>query len=163
MTFIIIMAGCSASTSPNGTTTTPGSMVATVNGKAWSSAVVPGGITGGATATRSQSGVVTVTGVSTDLTEITIELKSPHMGSDSLGILSGDFGAYSEGILDTSSAWISTPTLSNFYPGSVTITTFDTTNRWISGQFHFVGRKPHNQSDTATVSNGSFYQVEWSK
>ncbi|HWF43259.1 MAG TPA: DUF6252 family protein [Candidatus Kapabacteria bacterium] len=157
-----LFAGCNASTSPNGTTTTPGSMVATINGSSWSSAVVPGGITGGATATRSSSGIVTVTGVSTDFTEITLVLYNPQVGTVSLGT-SANLGEYSHGVPDTSSAYLSIPSLTNFNSGSVTITTFDTVNRQISGQFNFIGRKAHDFSDTVNVTNGSFYQVEWSK
>jgi hypothetical protein len=158
---ILIFAGCSASTSPNGTTTTPGSMVATINGSTWSSAVVPGGITGGAKATRSSSGVVTVTGVATDLTEITLVLYNPQVGTVSLGNTT-NLGEYSHGVPDTSSAYLSIPgSINNLSAGSVTITTFDTTNRQISGSFNFVGRKAHNFSDTVNITAGSFYQVGW--
>lgn len=158
---ITILAGCNATTSPNGTTTTPGSMTATVNGKAWSSAVVPG-ITGGATATV-HSGIYTVTGVASDATEITLVLANPQVGSDSLGALtSTDFAEYSQGIPDTSTAYISIPgSFLKLSAGSVTITQFDTVHHQISGTFDFVGRKAHNLSDTTTVNAGSFYQVGW--
>ena len=155
---LFILAGCSASTNPNGTTTTPGSMIATVNGQAWSSAVVTG-LTGGAMATRSSSGVVTVIGGATDLTEITLFLTNPQVGTVSLGA-SANLAAYSHGI-DTSNAYFSLPSFSNFNPGSVTITTFDTSKHQISGQFHFIGRKAQNFSDTVNVTNGSFFEVEW--
>jgi hypothetical protein len=160
---IIIFAGCNATTSPNGTTTTPGSMTATVSGESWSSAVIPGGITGGATASRSNSGVVTVVGVASDITEITLVMNNPSVGTFPLGGLSADYGAYSEGILDTSKAWISIPWTTNLTPGSLTITQFDTVNRQISGTFSFTGRKLHTPNDSITVTGGSFYQVEWSK
>src|SRR5947209_5292967 len=83
----ILLAACTATTNPStGTTTTNGSMIATINGKAWSSTVVPG-VSGGATATRSSSGVVTVTGVKADdLTEITLVLRNPSVRTDSLGL-----------------------------------------------------------------------------
>jgi hypothetical protein len=157
---ILILSGCSASTNPNGTTTTEGNMIATVNGKAWSSTIVPD-VTGGATATRSSSGIVTVTGVATDLTEITLVLGNPHVGTVSFGT-SANLGEYSEGIPDTSTAYLSIPSFSNFTPGSVTITAFDTSKRQISGQFNFIGRKAHNLSDTVNITNGSFFEVEWS-
>ncbi len=157
---ILFFAGCNATTSPNGTTTTPGSMVATINGSAWSSAVVPGGITGGAKATRSASGVVTVTGIATDLTEITLVLMNPKVGTVTLGT-SANLGEYSHGVPDTNTAYLSIPSLTNFNPGSVTISTFDTSTRQITGQFNFVGRKATNFSDTVSITKGSFYQVGW--
>lgn len=164
--FILILAGCNASTSQSGTTTTPGSMVATVNGSAWSSVVLPIGGNGITTkATRSSSGVVTVTGVSSDLTEITLLLTNPSPNQTyTLGGFNGNYyGAYSEGILDTSKAWGSIPWTTNLHPGSVTITQFDTVNRQISGSFSFTARKIQTPNDSVTVTNGSFYQVEWSK
>ena len=160
---VLILASCNASTSTNGTTTTPGSMVATVNGKAWSSAVIPGGITGGATASRNSSGMLTIVGVSSDLTEVTLVLGKPASGTFPLGGLSADYGAYSEGVLDTSKAWVSIPWTTNFNPGSITVTQYDTINRQISGTFQFTARKIQTPNDSVTVKNGSFYQVEWSK
>ncbi len=154
----LVMA-CNATTSPTTGTTTPGSMVATVNGKAWSSTVVPG-VTGGATATKN-SGVVTVTGVATDLTEITLVLRNPGIRTDSFGLSTTALGEYSQGIPDTSTAYLTIPSLSNIYPGSVTITAYDTTKKQISGQFHFVGRKSHNLSDTVLITSGSFLNVSW--
>jgi hypothetical protein len=159
-----ILSGCSATTNPTtGATTTDGSMVATVNGATWSSTVVPGGITGGAKATRSTStGIVTVTGVkATDLTEITLILHNPSIGSDSLGFSLSAQGEYSQGVPDTSTAWLSIPSLTSFFPGSVTITTFDTTKKLISGRFRFIGRKAHNLADTVIISGGSFQNVGW--
>ncbi len=159
LTAVAFFVGCKASTSPNGTTTTAGSMTATVNGQAWSSTVIPG-VSGGATAKRSNSGVVTVIGVSPDVTEITLEIMHPSLRTDTL-VLSGDIAGYSQGVLDTSKAWITIPTLNNPLTGTITITQFDTVKKQISGQFHFVGRKAHTLTDTVTVTNGSFYQVSW--
>src|SRR6185312_1294828 len=88
----LMFASCSASTSPSGTTTTTGSMVANVNSNAWSSAVIPPGITGGATAKMNSSGALAITGVSSDLSSIILVLLHPHNGSDSLGL--GNTGSW---------------------------------------------------------------------
>src|SRR5690242_18268247 len=79
----LVFAGCSASTSPTGTTETAGSMVAMVNGYSWSSTVVPR-ISGGATATMNAAGALTITGTSHDHGAITLVLLHPQVGTDSL-------------------------------------------------------------------------------
>ena len=157
----LIFAGCKATTSPNGTTTTPGSMVATVNGAAWSSAVVPG-VSGGATGKFDfpSTGNLTITGISSDLTEITIEIMHPHVGTDTL-LLSGDIAMYSQGVPDTSKDYVTYPSFANLMPGTVTITSYDTTKKQISGSFNFIARKIHTPTDTVKVTGGSFYQVGW--
>ena len=159
---IISLVGCNASTSPTGQTTTPGSMVAKVNGSAWSSTVLPG-ISGGAKAYQ-KGNILTVTGISaTDNTQITIELYNPAIGSDSLGT-TGDNAFYSHviGVADTT-VYASIPTFSLTNPsaGAVTITAYDTTAKTISGSFHFVGKLATNLSDSVTVTGGSFDQVGW--
>ena len=152
---IVFLAGCNSSTSPP----TPGSMTATVNGSAWSSTVIPG-VSGGSKAYRNGN-ILTVTGLSSTLTQITIEIYSPKVGTDSLGI-SGDNAAYSRVIaVNDTLVYSSLPSLDGPFAGAATITAFDTVNKFISGQFHFVGRRATNLSDTVTVTNGSFYQVGW--
>ncbi|HEX5316562.1 MAG TPA: hypothetical protein VFX22_07925, partial [Candidatus Kapabacteria bacterium] len=150
--FILILAGCNASTSPSGTTTTPGSMVATVNGSAWSSTVVPLGVTGGATGKFNfpSTGNLTITGIASDLTEITIEIYHPHLGTDTM-VLSGDLGIYSQGVPDTSKDYVTIPTFTNPVTGTVTLTAYDTTKKQASGSFNFVARKAHNLSDSVIV------------
>jgi len=164
--FVLILAGCNASTSPTGQTTTPGSMVAkvTINGnaEAWSSTVLPG-ISGGAKAYQ-KGNILTVTGISaTDNTQITIELYNPALGSDSLGT-TGDNAFYSQviGVADTT-VYASIPTFSLTNPsaGAVTITAYDTTAKTISGSFHFVGKLATKLTDSVTVTGGSFDQVGW--
>src|SRR3569623_2097315 len=92
LVFTFAFIGCSASTSPTGTTTTEGSMVANVNGNAWSSAVIPPGITGGATAKMNSTGALAITGVASDLSSIVLVLLHPHVGTDSLG--TGNTGSW---------------------------------------------------------------------
>jgi hypothetical protein len=158
--FAIFIGACNTITSPITIPPTP-TMTATVNGGSWSTVGTLG--TGSAKATRSSSsGVVTVTGVASDLTEITLVLNNPKTGTSQL-VISGDVGEYSQGIPDTSTAYVTIPTLTNPLPGSVTITTFDTTKGEISGSFSFVARKSHNMSDTVRITNGSFSNVTWSK
>ncbi len=157
----LIFAGCKPSTSPSGTTTTPGSMVATVNGSAWSSTVIPE-VSGGAKAYKNGS-ILTITGISAiDNSQITVELYNPAIGSDSLGT-TGDNAFYSHviGVADTT-VYASIPySLTNPSAGAVTITAYDTTAKTISGTFHFVGRLATKLTDTVTVTNGSFDQVGW--
>src|SRR5438067_785065 len=88
----LIISGCSASTSPAGTTTTEGSMVAIVNGNSWSSAVIPPGITGGATAKMNSNGSLAITGVASDLSSIVLVLLHSHVGLDTLGL--GNTGSF---------------------------------------------------------------------
>ncbi len=158
---ILLLAGCKASTSPTGTTTTPGSMIATVNGKAWSSTVLPG--TGGATG-KMNSNVLSIIGLSvTDNTEISLILPKPAVGTDSLGA-TGYEGDYSIllGATDTT-IYGSIPEVlqGQIYDGAVSITSYDSVSKSISGTFHFIGRRSGNLSDSVTITNGSFYQVTW--
>lgn len=152
--------GCSlATTTVPGTTS--GSVTATVNSKAWTTVGVPG--LQSARATRnSASGIVTVTGVAVDGTEITLVLGTPHVGTFTLGV-SENLAEYSQGIPDTSTAYVSVPTLYNFTPGTITVSAFDTVNAEISGSFNFVARKTKNFSDSVVVTNGTFTKVDWSK
>ncbi|HZK76800.1 MAG TPA: DUF6252 family protein [Candidatus Kapabacteria bacterium] len=157
---ILILAGCKASTSPTGTTTTPGSMIAHVNGSAWSSTVLPG-ISGGATG-NIESGALFVTGLSaTTNTEITIELMNPKLGTDSLGA-TGDEGVYSQIAGADTTFYYSIPlvTSGELYDGAVTITAYDSVGKTISGTFNFVARTK-DLSSSVSVTNGSFYQVSW--
>lgn len=160
---ILLLAACNASTSPSGTTTTPGSMIAKVNGSAWSSTIVPY-VSGGATG-NVKNGALFVTGISaSDNTEITIEIMNPKLGTDSLGA-SGDEGIYSKVLnaADTN-AYASIPSTTppfSIYDGAVTITAYDTVAKTISGTFNFVGRLTTNLSNTVNVTSGSFYQVGW--
>jgi len=153
----VLLFGCNTTTSPT-TGQSAGTMIATKNGTSWSSGVPP--LVAGTTATRTNSGEVIVTGVATDVSEITLEIMHPGLRTDTL-VISGDVAAYSQGILDTSTAWVSIPTLTNPLPGTITITQFDTVKKQISGQFHFVGRRSHQLSDTVNITSGSFFQVSW--
>ncbi len=161
----IVLAGCNSTTSPNGTTTTPNTMTATVNGSSWSSDVIPGLSATGITKAYKNGNIVTVTGVSAlDNTEISLILINPVSGTtDSLGA-TGNEGTYSKilGVADTT-IYVSEPSLSSFslYDGSVTISSYDTVAKTISGSFHFIARLPTNPSDTMNVASGSFYQVGW--
>jgi hypothetical protein len=86
--------------------------------------------------------------------------RASRLGTDNM-ITTGDIAIYSEGIPDTSKDYVTIPTLANPISGSVTLTTYDTVNRQVSGTFNFIARKAHNLSDTVSVTGGSFYQVEW--
>lgn len=157
---IVFIAGCNASTSPTGTTTTPGSMVATVNGSAWSSTVIPG-VSGGATG-NIESGALFVTGISaTTNTEITVELMNPKTGTDSLGA-TGDGGVYSQIAGADTTLYYSIPLITSgeIYDGAVTITAYDTVAKTISGTFNFVARTKDFKS-SISIANGSFDQVSW--
>ena len=158
--FAAALAGCSATTSgPNGTQA-EGSMIATVNGQAWSSTVVPA-ISGGATALFNTpvAGAITVTGVSVSLSgtqTIAIALLHPHLGADSLG--TGNTGTFSYGTPGQDSY-----VTAGFGAGSINITKYDTLNRQISGTFNFTARQVDTLTHVVTVTNGSFVDVEWSK
>ena len=145
---IIALAGCTTTSEP---TIQP--MSASVNGNAWSAAA---GIPGSNTVSRSSSNLVIVTGVASDSSHITLFLMNPAVGTDSLGANTVDYGTYSMGVPDTSTAYITNATVNRLYSGSVTITSFDSTSLRMSGQFNFVARKASNLSDSVTVSNGSF-------
>jgi hypothetical protein len=141
----LLIAGCNATTSPGGTTTTEGSMVATVNGQAWSSPVLP--IAGGiGTKAFLKEGTLTVTGVSTDLTAIGVTLVQPRVGTDSIAgtYATSDKKAYA-GV------------------GTANITKYDVTNRKISGTFSFTAYRVDslNLQETVAVTNGSFLDVKW--
>lgn len=154
----LFFAGCNATTSPNGTTTTEGGMTATVNGKAWSSTGVPG-VNGGTTAliNTPTAGAITITGVSVSLSGnqiIAIALAKPHLGADSLGGLSLNRGTFSYGTPGQSS-YVS---LSS---GSVNLSKYDTVNHKVSGTFNFVGQQLDTLTHQITVTNGSFLDVGW--
>ncbi|MDP4199188.1 MAG: DUF6252 family protein [Bacteroidota bacterium] len=157
---IVFIVGCKASTSPNGTTSTEGSMTATVNGSAWSTIGLPGAQTARATRDTS-SGTVTVTGLNANLenltnpSSITLILLRPSVGTVTLGT-TGNEGIFAYGTVPKD-GYISTS-------GSVSITKFDTVNRLISGNFNFTGTQILDTiSKSVTVTNGSFLDVEWSK
>lgn len=156
-----IFAGCKNSTSPTGTTTTPGTMQAQVNGSAWPSLYVPG-VSGIARANMS-NGVLEILGISAiDNSTIALDVVNPKIGTDSLGA-TGDEGFYSKvlGASDTT-IYASIPnSVFSLYTGSISITQYDTTAKTVSGTFHFVARLQNKPSDTVTVTNGSFYQVGW--
>jgi len=140
-----LITGCKATTAPNGTTTTEGSMVATVNGQPWSSPVLPlaGGI---GTKAFLKEGTLTVTGVSTDLTAIGVTLVQPHAGLDSIA---GTYGTSEK------KAYAGV--------GTANITKYDATNRKISGTFNFTAYRVDSLDlqESVTVTNGSFLDVEW--
>lgn len=152
----LALAGCASSTSPNGQTT--GSMVATVNGQSWASAVIPG-VTAGTLAVRSVSAnTLTVTGTSVDLSghsqTIGLVLINPHLGLDSLG--TGNTGTYSNGVPGQDSY-----VTAGFNAGQVNISQYDTQNKQVSGTFSFTAHQASNISNTVTVTNGSFVNVKW--
>ena len=151
----LFFAGCSASTSPTGTTTTEGSMVAMVDGYSWSSTVIPPGISGGASAKMDGSGALTLTGVSSGHGSIVLVLLHPHTGTDSLGL--GNTGSY---INDDKHAYLT----AGPNKGSVTLTTYDPIHHLVSGTFDFEANRIDSVSSpvTATVTNGSFFNLEWS-
>ena len=160
-TLVIFAASCNTITSSLPSVPATPTVTATVNGSSWSTVGTLGA--GSAFATRNaSSGVVTVTGIATDQTEITLVLNSPKVGTSQF-VLSGDVGEYSQGVPDTSTAYVTFPTLTNPLPGSVTITTFDTAKGSISGSFSFVARKTHNTADTVRITNGVFSNITWSK
>ena len=153
----LIFAGCNATTSPNGSTTTEGGMTATVNSQAWSSTGVPG-VNGGTTAliNTPTAGAITITGVSVSLAGnqiIAIALAKPHLGPDSLGGLSLNRGTFSYG----------TPGQSSYVSlsGSVNLSKYDTVNHKVTGTFNFVGQQLDTLSHQITVTNGSFLDVSW--
>jgi hypothetical protein len=146
--------------------TTSGSVTANVNSKSWTTIGVPG--LQSARATRnSSSGIVTVTGFAADGTEITLVLGTPHVGTFNLGVtMSGvteTLAEYSQGIPDTSTAYVSIPTPFNLSPGAITVSSFDTVNAQLSGSFNFIARKTKNFSDSVVVTSGTFTNVPWSK
>ncbi len=145
---MVALAGCSTTSEPTGQP-----MSATVNGNAWSATP---GIPGSNTVSRSRPNLVTVTGKASDSTQITFFLLNPKVGTDSLGVNSVDYGTYSVGAPDTSTAYITNATVNRPYSGSVTITSFDSVSLHVSGQFNFVAHKANNLSDSVIVSNGSF-------
>ncbi len=157
-------ASCSSSTSTAPSSTqTPHTMLATVDGASWSSAM--NGIYASAYAIRRADSIVTIIGIAADSSEITIMLPTLRFGSvgtDSLGKTTGNFAMYSSsGTPDTSRSYLTIPTLNRIYSGFVTITSYDTTKFLISGQFQFVGHKAHSPSDSVTVTSGSFYQLQF--
>ncbi len=158
---VIAIAGCKTSTSPTGTTQTPGTMQATVAGKAWPSLYVLG--VSGAARAHITNGVLEVLGVSAvDNSTIALDVVNPAVRTDSLGA-TGDEGFYSKilGATDTT-VYASIPnSVFSPYSGSVMITQYDTTAKQVSGTFHFVARLPTNLADTVSVTNGSFYQIGW--
>src|SRR5579883_1294856 len=151
---VLAMAGCSATTSPTGTTETESSMVAMVNGFDWSSTVIPPDISGGASATMDGTGALTVTGTSTSHGSIALVLLHPHVGLDTLGI--GSSGSY---ISEDNHAYLTV----GQNQGIVNLTTFDPVHHLASGTFYFTAQRTDSASNPATtqVTNGSFFNVEW--
>jgi hypothetical protein len=148
--------GC-ASTTPTGGQV-PGSMVATVNGQSWSSAIVPG-VTAGTLAVRVRStNTLTVTGTSVDLgghtQTIALVLVNPQPGTQSLGV--GNTGSFSYG-LPGQDSYVTT----SLNAGQVTLTQYDTQNQLVSGTFNFTAHQASNLGNTVTVTNGSFNNVKW--
>jgi hypothetical protein len=152
--FLLLAVGCSASTSPTGTTTTEGSMVAMVNGYEWSSSVIPPGISGGGSATMNSSGALTMTGVSNAHGSLVLMLLHPHLGADTLGI--GNSGSY---ITDDKHVYLT----AGPNQGTVQLTTFDTVHHLVSGTFSFSAARVDSVSSPAMsqITNGSFYNLEW--
>ena len=150
----LFFAGCSASTSPDGTTTTEGSMVAMVDGDSWSSTVIPPGISGGASARMNGSGALTLTGESSDHGSITLVLLHPHIGTDSLGL--GNTGSY---INDHNHVYLT----AGPNKGSVNLTTYDPIHHLVSGTFNFEANRIDSVSNPVivTVTNGSFFNLQW--
>jgi hypothetical protein len=166
---IAALSGCNAVNSvTNPSTPAAGSMTATVNGQAWSSTVVPL-VSGGATATV-QQGALLIVGESlavstTPEQTLSILLVNPHLGPDSMSILSSS-GANTGSFLygtNSNDIYLSTlsysPTMTNV--GSINITQYDTTKKQISGTFSFTATQKDTTSHVLTVTNGSFYQVSW--
>ncbi|MDP4242971.1 MAG: DUF6252 family protein [Bacteroidota bacterium] len=153
---VLLVTGCSASTSPTGVTTTDGSMVAMVDGYSWSSTVIPPGISGGASAKRSDAGALTLTGVSTNHGSIILVLLHPKIGMDTLGL--GNSGSY---IDDGKQVYIT----AGVNKGLVSLTTYDSIHHLVSGTFNFQASRTDSVSTpaTVTVTNGSFYNLEWGK
>ena|ERR1035437_9936743 len=152
---VILFAGCSASTSPTGVTTTDGSMVAMVNGDSWSSTVIPPGISGGASAKRSDAGALTLTGVSSSHGSIVLVLLHPSIGTaDTLGL--GSSGSF---ITDGKQVYLT----AGFNKGIVSLTTYDTIHHLVSGTFYFTANRADSVSTpaTTTVTNGSFFNLGW--
>jgi len=151
---LFALAGCSASTSPTGTTETEGSMVAMVNGYDWSSTVIPPGISGGATATMDGSGALTLTGASQSHGSLVLILLHPHVGADTLGM--GNTGSY---ISENDHAYLT----AGPNQGRVELTTFDPVHHLVSGTFSFVAMRTDSTASPVTtqVTNGSFFNLEW--
>jgi hypothetical protein len=163
---VAFLASCSSATSTTGTpgsAQTPHTMIATVNGASWSSAM--NGIYAGAYAAHYGPTGVMLTGIAADSSEFTIiitNLTRGSVGTDSLGATTGNYAMYSlSGPPNTSTSFITTPAFNQIYSGSVTVTSYDTTTDLISGQFQFVGRKANSLSDSVTVTSGSFYQLQF--
>jgi hypothetical protein len=152
----LLTAGCAA-TSPNGGQVS-GSMVATVNGQSWSSAVVPG-VTSGTFAVRVVStNTLTITGTSLDLgghtQTIGLVLVNPQIGTQSIGV--GNTGSFSYG-LPGQDSYVTT----SLNAGTITLTQYDTQNRLAGGTFSFTAHQASNLGNTVTVTNGSFVNVKW--
>jgi hypothetical protein len=150
------LSSCAATTASNGQVN--GSMVATVNGQSWSSAVVPG-VTSGTLGVRVMStNTLTITGTSIDLgghtQTIGLVLVNPQLGTQSIGV--GNTGSFSNG-LPGQDSYVTT----SLNAGQITLTQYDTQNHLASGTFNFTAHQANNLGNTVTITNGSFVNVKW--
>jgi len=154
----LFVTGCNSTTSPPTTASAAtvraqGVMVANVDGGDWVSTATP--VSGNQTAAVMDPATprtITVTGVSTDGTAISIRIPDPHVGEES-----------------TIEATYTTDPLRFVGSGTADINIYDTVNRTISGTFSFTAyERLDSVPDNAPivirkleVTNGIFSNFSW--
>jgi hypothetical protein len=141
---------CTKSNNSTSSTTPTPTFSATINGSnpgVWT-------VTGG-----TNSGLITINGAGAGGVTVGLEISAINTGTYQLGAPGGNAGVYGTSSPGTTSY---TTTGTSPYVGTLTITTYNTSTKTISGTFSFTAQENYpNSTGTATITSGSFANVIW--